>query len=158
MPFRSPKMYSFIFGFQRLVWWPKWTPASSKSFNAIAAKCPPSCGPCDRRTLKLRRYRLLNWKRLRAPSCPYFFRSLMRASRVRKPSFFSALAQLDVVLDQRARDAEAHGAGLAGHAAAGDGREHVELVGGFGQRRAACLIWVRSASVGKNPSNGRWLM
>src|SRR5581483_11583619 len=22
-------MYGFIFGFQRLVWWPKWTPASS---------------------------------------------------------------------------------------------------------------------------------
>ena len=32
MPFRSPKMYSFIFGFQRLTWWPKWTPASSNSF------------------------------------------------------------------------------------------------------------------------------
>ena len=32
MPLRSPKMYSFIFGFQRRVWWPKWTPASSRSF------------------------------------------------------------------------------------------------------------------------------
>ena len=29
MPLRSAKMYGFIFGFQRLVWWPKWTPASS---------------------------------------------------------------------------------------------------------------------------------
>ena len=38
MPFRSPKMYGFIFGFQRLVWWPKWTPASSRSFIAIAVK------------------------------------------------------------------------------------------------------------------------
>src|SRR5438309_11866813 len=28
MPLRAPKMYGFIFGFQRLVWWPKWTPAS----------------------------------------------------------------------------------------------------------------------------------
>src|SRR5688500_13303959 len=26
------KMYFFIFGFQRRVWWPKWTPASSRSF------------------------------------------------------------------------------------------------------------------------------
>ncbi len=41
MPFRSPKMYSFIFGFQRFVWWPKWTPASSRSFIAIAAQADP---------------------------------------------------------------------------------------------------------------------
>src|SRR5712692_7676927 len=42
MPLRSPKMYSFIFGFQRLVWWPKWTPASSNSFIEIStAKVPP---------------------------------------------------------------------------------------------------------------------
>ena len=32
MPFRAPKMYGFIFGFQRLVWCPKWTPASSSFF------------------------------------------------------------------------------------------------------------------------------
>src|SRR5262245_57725524 len=32
MPFRAPKMYGFIFGFQRLVWCPKWTPASSRFF------------------------------------------------------------------------------------------------------------------------------
>src|SRR5450755_214470 len=29
IPLRSAKMYGFIFGFQRRVWWPKWTPASS---------------------------------------------------------------------------------------------------------------------------------
>src|SRR5579875_272728 len=33
--------------------------------------------------------RLLNWKRLRAPFWPYFFRSCWRASRVKKPSSFS---------------------------------------------------------------------
>src|SRR5262249_13833015 len=33
-------------------------------------------------------YLLENWKRLRAPGCPYFLRSFMRGSRVRKPSFF----------------------------------------------------------------------
>ena len=43
MPLRSPKMYSFIFGFQRLVWWPKCTPASSSSFIAIPVKLPPEC-------------------------------------------------------------------------------------------------------------------
>src|SRR5579862_3307657 len=42
MPFRSPKMYSFIFGFQRRVWWPKWTPASRSSFIVIStANVPP---------------------------------------------------------------------------------------------------------------------
>jgi hypothetical protein len=34
-------MYSFIFGFQRLTWWPKWTPASSNSFIVtVTAKLP----------------------------------------------------------------------------------------------------------------------
>src|ERR1700716_3808061 len=41
MPLRSPKIYSFIFGFQRLVWCPKWTPASSNSFIDMAGKNPP---------------------------------------------------------------------------------------------------------------------
>src|SRR6186997_2916202 len=31
MPPRSVKMKRFIFGFQRRVWWPKWTPASRSS-------------------------------------------------------------------------------------------------------------------------------
>src|SRR2546426_12785221 len=31
MPPRSVKMKRRIFGFQRRVWWPKWTPASSSS-------------------------------------------------------------------------------------------------------------------------------
>src|SRR5579884_3526125 len=31
MPFRSWKMYGFIFGFQRRVWCPKWTPASRRA-------------------------------------------------------------------------------------------------------------------------------
>src|SRR5262249_58797563 len=41
MPFRSPKMYFAIFGFHRLVWWPKWTPASSSSFIVIWDIPPP---------------------------------------------------------------------------------------------------------------------
>src|ERR1700733_5878379 len=32
MPLRSVKMYRFIFGFQRRVWWPKWTPLSRSCF------------------------------------------------------------------------------------------------------------------------------
>src|SRR5512135_3852569 len=31
IPLRSAKMYGRILGFQRRVWWPKWTPASSSS-------------------------------------------------------------------------------------------------------------------------------
>ena len=31
MALRFSKMNGFIFGFQRLVWWPKWTPASRSS-------------------------------------------------------------------------------------------------------------------------------
>ena len=120
MPFRSPKMYSFIFGFQRFVWWPKWTPASSRSFTAIEDKLPPVCSHEPN-------YRLLNWKRLRAPASPYFLRSLTRGSRVSRPAFFSAGPQVEVVLAQRARDAEAQRARLARDAAALGRREDVEL-------------------------------
>ena len=35
-------MNSFIFGFHRLVWWPKCTPASSSSFMVSAAMVLPS--------------------------------------------------------------------------------------------------------------------
>src|SRR4029079_8716669 len=51
MPLRSPKMNRRIFGFQRRVWWPKWTPASSSCFMVTTASgtslipllglCPP---------------------------------------------------------------------------------------------------------------------
>ncbi len=37
MPPRSSKMKRFIFGFQRRVWWPKCTPASSSSFMETTA-------------------------------------------------------------------------------------------------------------------------
>src|SRR5713101_529601 len=37
MPLRSPKMYFCIFGFHRLVWWPKCTPASRSSFIVSVA-------------------------------------------------------------------------------------------------------------------------
>ena len=59
----------------------------------------------------------------------------MRESDVSSPSFFSCLAQLGVVVDERARDAEAHRAGLTVDAAAGDRREDVELLAGLGQQQ-----------------------
>src|SRR3989454_8862900 len=81
MPLRSPKMYFCILGFQRLVWWPKCTPASSSSFMVNAAitssfgspprrsaglplRAPPSMarGVCDgvlRRVLRVEPHVLL---------------------------------------------------------------------------------------------------
>jgi hypothetical protein len=37
MPLRSVKMKRFIFGFQRRVWCPKWTPLSSSCFMLTTA-------------------------------------------------------------------------------------------------------------------------
>src|SRR5688572_21940124 len=34
-------MNRFILGFQRRVWWPKWTPASSNCFIVTTATVPP---------------------------------------------------------------------------------------------------------------------
>ena len=42
MPPRSVKMKRRIFGFQRRVWWPKWTPASSSSRMETTDTCDPS--------------------------------------------------------------------------------------------------------------------
>src|SRR5579862_1594101 len=44
MPPRSVKMNRFIFGFQRRVWWPKWTPASSNSFMETTGIASPFLG------------------------------------------------------------------------------------------------------------------
>src|SRR5918995_4608683 len=53
MPLRSPKRNFFIFGFHRLVWCPKWTPASNNSLiDTTPIPSPPlkACrAPCDGR-------------------------------------------------------------------------------------------------------------
>src|SRR5262245_12508768 len=124
MPFRSPKMYSFIFGFYRLVWWPKWTPASTNSIIAIAAKTPPS---------KVSELPFTDLEAL-ARDIHTVLLALLGARIARQePYGLELLAALAVVLDERPRDAESQGARLARHAAAVDRREHVELVGGLGQ-------------------------
>src|SRR4051812_26827662 len=43
MPLRSVKMNRFIFGFQRRVWCPKWTPLSSSCFMLTTAIVQPFC-------------------------------------------------------------------------------------------------------------------
>src|SRR3954451_294395 len=42
-------MYGFIFGFQRLVWWPKWTPASimSRMVSGVSREGIISDGAAD---------------------------------------------------------------------------------------------------------------
>src|SRR5215467_9002556 len=103
MPLRSPKIYSFIFGFQRLVWCPKWTPASSSSVIEIAAK----------------QSSLLAFAELEALACPRHavLLAFLGARIARQEAFgLEGLAQVGVVLHERARDAESHGARLSGHA------------------------------------------
>ena len=46
MPPRSPKMKRRIFGFQRRVWWPKWTPASRSSRMLRLPRVPLSVVWC----------------------------------------------------------------------------------------------------------------
>src|ERR1044072_1164520 len=131
-------MYAFIFGFQRFVWCPKWTPASSKSFNAMPLKLPPKTssvlpapsflsGACSS---------LAELEALARPLLPVLLPFLDARVAREEPGLLQPLPQLDVVLDQRARDAETQRPCLAGNAAAGDRREHIELLGrlGDGQR------------------------
>src|SRR4029079_19308411 len=101
MPFRSPKMYSFIFGFQRLVWWPKCTPASSRSFIAIPGKVPPS---------------VLTFTELEAftrSSHSVLLAFLDPRIRLQQSVFLQLLAEFRVVFDERPRDRELHRASLA---------------------------------------------
>src|SRR5688572_7664590 len=103
-------MYCFIFGFHRFVWCPKWTPASSKSFNAMPLKLPPM-------TLPFAELEAL------ARALLSVLLALLDARIARQEAFLlEPWPQLQVVFDQRARDAEAQGAGLARDAAAGDRR------------------------------------
>src|SRR5205823_2379463 len=52
MPLRAVKMYGRILGFQRLVWCPKWTPASRSCFKV-------TCGTLDSSLFHLRPGRVL---------------------------------------------------------------------------------------------------
>src|SRR6476646_9082007 len=127
MPFRSPKMNGFIFGFQRFVWCPKWTPASRRSFIAIAFKLglllssagPKTSGP----SLTFAELEAL------ARASHAVFLSFLRAWIARhQPDFTEPRPQVCVVFDERPRDAEPQRAGLSRNAAASSRREHVEAI------------------------------
>src|SRR5262249_54963272 len=101
-------------------------------------------------------YRLLNWKRLRAPAMPYFLRSLARASRVRRPSvlscFRSSALYSTSARGMPRRTAPAWPDTPPPATVASTSNLSAVSVSSNGVR-----IWVRSASVGKNESNALWL-
>src|SRR5687768_9236505 len=136
-------MYCFIFGFQRFVWCPKWTPASSKSFNAIPLKFPPSFAS----PIKLLPFAEL--EALARALLPVLLALLDPRVAGQEAFFLEPRPQLEVVLHERARDAEAQRAGLPGDAAAGDRRQHVELVRRFGDgQRLFDLVAMRFGGEG----------
>src|SRR6187200_287181 len=104
-------MNCFIFGFQRLVWCPKWTPASSRSFNAIPFKVPPL----------LTELTLAELEALARALLPVLLAFLDACVARQEPFLLQSRPQLEVVFHQRPRDAEAQRPRLSGDAAAGDG-------------------------------------
>src|SRR5574341_1367480 len=157
MPLRSPKMNCFIFGFQRRVWCPKWTPASSRSLiETLAATAitsgatvetavvsdnsrPPSYQP-DAGSDWLRAFRpqesglvfrssTLAELEPGAGALLSVLLALLDARVARQEAGLLELdAQLGVVLAERSRDRVSDGARLGGHAAAVDRGYDVELV------------------------------
>src|SRR5437867_9023086 len=117
MPLRWPKMYCFIFGFQRFVWCPKWTPASRRSFIETATKTLPPRGVAP-----------LALGILEPLACPGLavLLALLRAGVTgQKPLGLQTLAEFGIVVEQRPRDAEPDRSGLARDAAAFDVHEDV---------------------------------
>src|SRR3954464_4704315 len=122
-------MYCFIFGFQRLVWCPKWTPASSRSFNAIPFKVPPLL------TVPVPAITALPFAELEALARALLsvLLAFLDARVARQEAFLlQSRPQFEVVFHQRPRNAQAQRSGLAGDAAARDGGEYIEFIGRFG--------------------------
>ena len=70
--------------------------------------------------MALESYRLLNWKRRRAPAWPYFLRSTLRASRREEVGVAEGFLEGGVVVEDGAGDRELDGPGLAHEAPAVD--------------------------------------
>ena len=77
-------------------------------------------------------YRFENWKRLRAPFCPYFLRSLTRVAR-HQTGLLQGRAKVSVVFQQRARNAVTNCACLSCRSAAVDIDQNVKLGDGLSQ-------------------------
>src|SRR5207302_2786407 len=134
MPLRSPKMKRFIFGFQRRVWWPKWTPASNSSFIVTSTK--PGLLRQLSRMQGVGGTSTLAELEARARALLAVLLALLLAGIAgQEPGRLEAVAQLAVVLEQGAGDAVADGAGLPGAAAAFDGGDDVELLRRLGEQQ-----------------------
>src|SRR6266705_143283 len=94
-------MYSFIFGFHRFVWWPKCTPASSRSFIAIAANSPPLF-------LMVSVLPFTELEPLARSSHAVLLAFLRARVAGEQTVFLELLAQLQVVFHKRPRDPEAN--------------------------------------------------
>src|SRR6476469_7994621 len=103
MPLRLPKMYCFIFGFQRRVLCPKWTPASSSSFIVTSTKRSSPSDLLALAELETRPGALL------AVLLAFL---LARVAR-QEPGRLQAGAQITIELEQGARDAVPDRTGLA---------------------------------------------
>src|SRR5262245_36259981 len=150
MPFRSMKMYFFIFGFQRRVWWPKWTPASSRSFmrmSLIRLLLRLFLRPAGRRAARRRRacgaggaQRLRGFLPLRelealAGARLSVLLALLHAGVAGQHAFLAQhAAQRLVEAHERPGDAEADRAGLAGQPAAVRRGVHVVAADRVGER------------------------
>src|SRR3989337_172819 len=121
MPLRSPKMYSFIFGFQRRVWWPKWTPASSSSFMGKVS------------TVTSLRLALRPLEALARPLLAVLLAFLHPGIAGQKTVLAQLRTQRRIGQRQRPRQPLADGARLAVAAAALDGNVGIELVGNAGE-------------------------
>src|SRR4029077_3969882 len=102
-------------------------------------------------------YRLLNWKRLRAPAIPYFLRSLARASRVSSPSSFSFLRS-SPLYSTSAREIPSRTAPAWPETPPPATVARMSNLSAVSVRTSGVRICMRSASVLKNVSNVRWLM
>src|SRR6187200_801716 len=109
MPPRSPKMKRRIFGFQRRVWWPKWTPASSSSFIVTSTKDLSLLGFLSLAELEPGAGTLLT----------VLLALLLARIAGQKACRLQPVAQLTVVLEQGARDAVPDRSGLARAATTG---------------------------------------
>src|SRR6266545_936382 len=119
-------MNFFIFGFHRLVWCPKWTPASSSSFIEIETR-----KHLPFRRIPPARIEPLPFAELEArPGAALSVLLAFLHPRIAGQESFllQLLAQFGVVLGQRPGDPVADRAGLTGRTAAGDAHVDVELL------------------------------
>ena len=110
----------------------------SAAVRSVSASPRTPSVPKREHARALRVYRLEYCGALRAFLRPYLRRSFSRASRARRPAFFSARPGLGVERDERPGDAEPDGAGLAADAAAVERR--VDVVDLFGLREPQRLL------------------